>query len=93
MSRPIPSPWHIYKQDLIKLNLQTVRLAADAMRLPNGTRLSVHGLHSTVGVDSLIATEINFSSTKAFPLADFEGLADDSCECQTITGCKKEESR
>ena len=58
----------------MKLNLQAVRLAADAMRLPNGARQSVNGLYSTVGVDSLIATEINFSSTKALPLADFEGL-------------------
>ena len=30
-SRPLPSPWHIYKQDLMKLILQTVRFAADAM--------------------------------------------------------------
>ena len=35
-SRPIPSPWHIYKQDLMKLNLQTLRFAADAMRMSNG---------------------------------------------------------
>ena len=43
-SRPIPSPWHIYKDDLIKLNLQTVSFAADAMRMLNGARLSVSGL-------------------------------------------------
>ena len=40
-SRPIPSPWHIYKDDLMKLNLQTVSFAADAMRILNGARLSV----------------------------------------------------
>ena len=38
-SRPIPSPWHIYKQDLVKLNLETVRFAADAMRMLNGATL------------------------------------------------------
>ena len=35
-SRPIPSPWHVYKQDLMKLNLQTVGFAADAIRMLNG---------------------------------------------------------
>ena len=40
-SRPIPSPWHIYKDDLMKLNLQTVSFAADAMKILNGARLSV----------------------------------------------------
>ena len=44
--RPIPSPWHIYKDDLMKLNLQTVSFAADAMRMLNGARLSVSGLYS-----------------------------------------------
>ena len=39
-SRPIPSPWHIYKGDLMKLNLQTVSFAADAMRMLNGARSS-----------------------------------------------------
>ena len=37
-SRPIPSPWHIYKDDLMKLNLQTVSFAAHAMRMLNGAR-------------------------------------------------------
>ena len=72
--RPIPSPWHIYKQDLIKLNLQTVRFAADAMRMFNGARLSVNGLYSLAGVDWLIAAGINFSSTTALRFADLEGL-------------------
>ena len=40
-SRPIPSPWHIYKHDLMKLNLQLVSFAAGAMRMLNGARLSV----------------------------------------------------
>ena len=40
-SRPIPSPLHKYKDDLMKLNLQTVSFAADAMRMLNGARLSV----------------------------------------------------
>ena len=62
-SRPIPSPWHIYKRDLIKLNPQTVRFAADALRMLNGVRLSVNGLYSIAGVDWLISAGINFSST------------------------------
>ena len=72
-SRPIPSPWHIYKQALMKLNLQTVMFAADAMRMLNGTRLSVNGLYSIAGVDWLIAAGINFSSTTALRFADLEG--------------------
>ena len=73
-SRPIPSPWHIYKDDLMKLNLQTVSFAADAMRMLNGARLSVSGLYSITGVDWLIAAGIKFSSTTAFRFADLERL-------------------
>ena len=73
-SRPIPSPWHIYKDDLMKLNLQTVSFAADVMRMLNGARLSVSGLYSITGVDWLIAAGINFSSTIALRFADLEGL-------------------
>ena len=40
-SRLIPSHWHVYKQDLMKLNPQTVRFTADAIRMLNGARLSV----------------------------------------------------
>ena len=64
-SRPIPYPWRIYKDDLMKLNLQTVSFAADAMRMLNGARLSVSGFYSITGVDWLIAAGINFSSTTA----------------------------
>ena len=74
LSRPIPSPWHVYKQDLMKLNLQTVRFAADAIKMLNGARLSVNGLYSVAGVDWLIAAGINFSSTTALRFADLEGL-------------------
>ena len=73
-SRPIPSPWHIYKDDLMKLNLQTVSFAADAMRMLNGGRLSVSGLYSITGVDLLIAAGINISSTTALRFADLQGL-------------------
>ena len=62
-SRPIPSPWRNYKQDLMKLNLSTVRFAADVMRMLNGAKLSVNGLYSIVEVDWLIATGINCSIT------------------------------
>ena len=72
--RPIPSPWHIYKQDLMKLNLQTVSFAADAMRMLNGARLPVNGLYSITGVDWLIAAGRNFSSTTALRFADLKGL-------------------
>ena len=71
---PISSPWHIYKDDLMKLNLQTVSFAADAMRMLNGARLSVNELYSIVGVDWSIAAGINFSSTTALRFADLEGL-------------------
>ena len=73
-SRPITSPWHTYKQDLMKLNLQRVSFAADAIRMLNGARLSVNGLYSITGVDSLIAAGINFSSTTALRFADLKGL-------------------
>ena len=73
-SRPITSPWHVYKQDLMKLNIQTVRFAADVIRMLNGARLSVNGLYLIAGVDWLIAAGINFSSTTALRFADLEGL-------------------
>ena len=69
-SSPIPSPWHIFKDDLMKLNLQTVSFAADAMRmLTDGARL-----YSITGVDWLTAGGIDFSSTTALRFADLEGL-------------------
>ena len=58
----------------MKLNLQTVRFAADVIRMRNGARLSVNGLYSIAGVDWLIAAGINFSSTTALRFADLEGL-------------------
>ena len=64
-SRPIPSPWHMYKENLMKLNLQRVSFAADAMRMLNGARLSVNRMYSITGVDWLIAAGINFSSITA----------------------------
>ena len=73
-SRHIPSPWHIYKDDLMKPNLQTVSFAADAMRMLNGARLSVNGLYSITGLDWLTAAGINFSSTTDLRFADLEGL-------------------
>ena len=73
-SRPIPSPWHVHKQDLMNLKFQTVRFATDAIRTLNGARLSVNGLYSIAGVNWLIAAGINFSSTTALRFADLEGL-------------------
>ena len=58
----------------MKLNLQTVRFAADAIRMLNGARLSVNGLYSIAGVDWLIAAGINFSSTTVLRFADLEGM-------------------
>ena len=67
--------WHIYKQDLMKLNFLTARLAADAMRMLNGARLSVIGLYSILGLVWLKAAVFNFSSTTALRrLAGLEGL-------------------
>ena len=62
-SRPIPSPWHIYKDELMKLDLQRVSFIEDARRMLNGAMLSVSRLYSITGVDWLIAASINFSST------------------------------
>ena len=46
----------------MKLNLQAVSFAADAIRMLNGGRLSVNGLYSIAGVDWLIAAGLNLSS-------------------------------
>ena len=73
-SSPIPSPWHIYKQDRMKLNLQTVKFAADAMRMLNGERLSVNGCTRSQAWTGLIAAGIKFSLTTALRFADLEGL-------------------
>ena len=73
-SRPIPSPWHIYKDELMKLDLQKVSFIEDAWRMLNGATLSVSRLYSITGVDWLIAASINFSSMTALRFADLEGL-------------------
>ena len=73
-SRPIQSPWHIYKDELLKLDLQRVSFIEDARRMLNGETLSVNRLYSITGVDWLIAASINFSSTTALRFADLEGL-------------------
>ena len=73
-SRPIPSPWHVYKDELMKLDLQRVSFIEDARRMLNGARLSVSRLYSITGIDWLIAAGINFSSTTALSFADLEGL-------------------
>ena len=73
-SRPIPSPWHVYKDELMKLDLQRVSFIEDARRVLNGATLSVSRLYSITGVDWLIAASINFSSTTALRFADLEGL-------------------
>ena len=71
-SRPIPSPWHIYKDELMKLDLQRVSFIEDARRMLNGATLSVSRLYSITGW--LIAASIIFSSTTALRFADLEGL-------------------
>ena len=73
-SRPIPSPWHVYKDELMKLDLQRVSFIEDARRMLNGATLFVSRLYSITGVDWLIAASINFSSTTALRFADLEGL-------------------
>ena len=73
-SRSIPSPWHVYKDELMKLDLQRVSFIDDARRMLNGARLSVSRLYSITGVDWLIAASIFFSSTTALKFADLEGL-------------------
>ena len=56
----------------MKLNHQTIRFAADAMKMLNGAILSVNGLNTIVGVDWSIAVEINLRSTTELRLADLE---------------------
>ena len=73
-SRPVPSPWHVYKDELMKLDLQRVSSIEDARRMLNGARLSVSRLYSITDVDWLIAASLNFSSTTALRFADLEGL-------------------
>ena len=71
-SRPIPSPWHVYKDELMKLDLQGVSFIEDARRMLNGATLSVSRLYSITGVDWLIAASINFSSTTPLRFADLD---------------------
>ena len=59
----------------MKLNLQTVSFAADAVRMLNGSSFSVNGLYSISGVDWLKAAGIKLSSTTALSFADLEGLS------------------
>ena len=73
-SRPIPSPWHVYKEELMKLDLQRVSFIEDARRMLKEARLSVSRVYSITGVDWLIAASINFSSTTVLRFADLEGL-------------------
>ena len=73
-SRPIPSPWHVFKDELMKLDLQRVSFFEDARRMLNGARLSVSRLYSITGVDWLIAASINFSFMTALRFDDLEGL-------------------
>ena len=73
-SRSIPSTWHVYKGELMKLDLQRVSFIEDARSMLNGATLSVSRLYSITGVDWLIAASINFSSTTALRFADLEGL-------------------
>ena len=58
----------------MKFNNQTIRFAADAMKMLNGAILSLNGLNTIVGVDCSIAVEINLRSTTELRLADLEGL-------------------
>ena len=73
-SRPIPSPWHVYKDELMELDLLRISFIEDARRMLNGATLSVSRLYSITGIDWLIAASIHFSSTTALRFADLEGL-------------------
>ena len=73
-SRPIPSPWHVYKDELMKLDLHRVSFIKVARRMLNGARLSFSRLYSKTGIDWLIAAGINFSSNTALRFADLDGL-------------------
>ena len=71
-SRPIPSRWHVYKDELMKLDLQRVSFIEDARRMLNGAKLSISRLYSITDVDWLIAAGINFSSTKTIAEREVE---------------------
>ena len=73
-SRPIPSRWHVYKDQLMKLDLQRVSFIEVARRMLNGATLSFSRLYSITGVDWLIAASINFSSTTVLRFSDLEVL-------------------
>ena len=45
-SRPTPSPWHVYKDELTKLDLQRVSFIEDARRMLNRATLPVSRLYS-----------------------------------------------
>ena len=64
----------MYKDDLMKLDLQKVSFAVDARRMLNGARILVSGLYSITGVDWSIALGISFNSTMALRFADLDGL-------------------
>ena len=79
---------------LMKLILQTVRFAADVMRMLIEAGLSVNGLYSIVRVDWLVV--INFSSTTALRLADLERLPSNNTmgpvNAKSLQGVRKNHS-
>ena len=58
----------------MKLRIKTVSFALDAARILDGVMMSVNGLYSVEGVDSMITAEINFGTATAIKLIDLEGL-------------------
>ena len=58
----------------MKMNLDDVRFAVDAVQLLDSVTSSVNGLYPIEGVEWLITAEINFSSATVLRIADFEGL-------------------
>ena len=86
---PRPSPYHLNKQDLMKLNLKTVSFAPDARRMFEDVILSVNRLCSITLFECLRIEEINFRSTRALRLPDVEGCPPTKRWVQSMQGrCK-----
>ena len=57
----------------MKMNLDDVRFAVDAVQMLDSVTSSVNGLYPIEGVEFLIAAEVNFSSATVLRIADLEG--------------------
>ena len=64
-SRPIQSPWYVYKQDSLKFSLQTVRFAADTMRFAGLNGLPSNNTMGPVNARTLQDVKMNHRVQKS----------------------------